>query len=70
MKRHAPRRRPPRVRFDDPPPADARLPAYLREVKWQTDWVDEEEDYRVNEIAINWNAPLVYALAGFLGPPP
>ena len=31
-----------------------------------TDWIDDEDDYRVNEIAINWNATLVYALAGFL----
>lgn len=28
-----------------------------------TDWVDEEEDYARNEIAINWQAPLVFALA-------
>ena len=31
-----------------------------------TDWVDDSENYRVNEIAINWNAPLVYALAAAL----
>ncbi len=31
-----------------------------------TDWVDDAENYRVNEIAINWNAPLIYALAWFL----
>jgi endoglucanase len=31
------------------------------------DWKDVEEDYRNNEIAINWNAALVYALAGFIG---
>lgn len=30
------------------------------------DWHDEQADYRTNEIAINWNAALVYALAGFL----
>jgi len=30
-----------------------------------TDWKDLEEDYRTNEIAINWQAALVYALAGF-----
>jgi endoglucanase len=29
-------------------------------------WVDVQENYTVNEIAINWNAALVYALAGFL----
>ncbi|HEX7598685.1 MAG TPA: glycoside hydrolase family 9 protein [Polyangia bacterium] len=31
-----------------------------------TNWVDVQDNYRVNEIAINWNAALVYALAGFL----
>jgi endoglucanase len=29
-------------------------------------WVDVQENYTVNEVAINWNAALVYALAGFL----
>lgn len=32
-----------------------------------TDWKDEEGDYRTNEIAINWQGALVYALAGFVG---
>ena len=32
-----------------------------------TGWKDEEEDYRTNEIAINWQGALVYALAGFIG---
>jgi endoglucanase len=31
-----------------------------------TDWVDTASDYRTNEIAINWNAALLYALAGFI----
>lgn len=31
-----------------------------------TGWYDKEEDYRTNEIAINWQAALVYALAGFV----
>jgi endoglucanase len=31
-----------------------------------TDWHDEQGDYKTNEIAINWNAALVYALAAFL----
>lgn len=31
-----------------------------------TNWQDEQEDYRTNEIAINWQAPLVYALAAFI----
>ena len=29
------------------------------------DWTDEEDDYRTNEIAINWNGALIYALAIF-----
>jgi endoglucanase len=31
-----------------------------------TDWQDVQANYRVNEIAINWNAALVYALAAGL----
>lgn len=31
-----------------------------------TDWVDDQESYSHNEIAINWQAALVYALAGFI----
>lgn len=31
-----------------------------------TDWHDVQKDFRTNEIAINWNAALVYALAAFL----
>jgi endoglucanase len=34
-----------------------------------TDWRDVEEDYRTNEIAINWNGALIYALAMFLENP-
>jgi len=30
------------------------------------DWHDEQADFRTNEIAINWNAALVYALAACL----
>lgn len=33
-----------------------------------TGWVDEEASYSTNEIAINWQAALVYALAGFVNP--
>ncbi len=29
-------------------------------------WQDDQADYRTNEIAINWNAALIYALAAFL----
>jgi len=32
-----------------------------------TNWLDDVEAYELNEVAVNWNAPLVYALAGFLG---
>ncbi|HNX55890.1 MAG TPA: glycoside hydrolase family 9 protein [Prolixibacteraceae bacterium] len=31
-----------------------------------TGWNDQTEDYRTNEIAINWQGALVYALAGFI----
>jgi endoglucanase len=31
-----------------------------------TDWVDVEASYSTNEVAINWQAALVYALAGFV----
>lgn len=31
-----------------------------------TDWVDKQESYSHNEIAINWQAPLVFALAWML----
>ncbi|HYG33253.1 MAG TPA: glycoside hydrolase family 9 protein [Clostridia bacterium] len=31
-----------------------------------TDWQDKQEDYRTNEIAINWNGALIYALAAAL----
>ena len=31
-----------------------------------TDWLDEERSFSTNEIAINWQAALVYALAGFI----
>lgn len=33
-----------------------------------TDWVDAQDSFTVNEIAINWNAALIYALAAFLTP--
>jgi len=31
-----------------------------------TGWNDKQEDYSTNEIAINWQGALVYALAGFI----
>ena len=50
-------------------PGTPAWPGYLVGGGWPraTDWVDEAENYRVNEIAVNWNAALVYALAGFVG---
>jgi endoglucanase len=33
------------------------------------DWKDIQPDARTNEIAINWNAALIYALAGFVEKP-
>jgi endoglucanase len=32
------------------------------------DWHDAHDDYRTNEIAINWNGALIYALAAFVEP--
>jgi endoglucanase len=31
-------------------------------------WIDDQEAYAANEVAINWNAPLVFLLAGLLQP--
>ncbi len=66
---------------DDPPrePHDRRSgsdevempwPGYLVGGGWPTaaDWHDDWEDYRTNEVAINWNGALIYALAAFLEP--
>jgi endoglucanase len=49
----------------DPP-----WPGYLVGGPWPgpTDWHDEQEDFRTNEIAINWNGALIYALAAFVEP--
>jgi endoglucanase len=49
-------------KVDDP------WPGYLVGGGWPkaTDWADIQDDYRTNEIAINWNAALIYALAAFL----
>ncbi|HKB92520.1 MAG TPA: glycoside hydrolase family 9 protein [Opitutaceae bacterium] len=47
-------------------------PGYLVGGGWPTgkSWVDERADFRQNEIAINWNASLIYALAAFVEPEP
>jgi len=43
-------------------------PGYLVGGPWPkaTDWKDDQGDARTNEIAINWNAALIYAMAAFL----
>ncbi|HVU23409.1 MAG TPA: glycoside hydrolase family 9 protein, partial [Opitutus sp.] len=45
-------------------------PGYLVGGSWPTgrDWEDNWKNYRVNEIALNWNAALVFALAPFVHP--
>ena len=45
-------------------------PGYLVGGAWPTarDWRDDQDDYRTNEIAINWNGALIYALAEFVEP--
>jgi endoglucanase len=45
-------------------------PGYLVGGAWPTgrDWEDVEANFRVNEIAINWNGALIYALAAFVEP--
>lgn len=45
-------------------------PGYLVGGPWPTarDWVDELPDASRNEIAINWNAALIYALSAFVEP--
>ena len=42
-------------------PAMRKLPADLPPAKM---FLDDQESYATNEIAINWNAPLVFVLAG------
>lgn len=46
---------------------EAPWPGYLIGGGWPkaTDWKDVQESYQTNEIAINWNATLIYALARF-----
>jgi endoglucanase len=45
-------------------------PGYLVGGPWPDarSWTDELADYERNEIAINWNAALIYALAAFVEP--
>ena len=45
-------------------------PGYLVGGPWPDgrSWVDERGSYERNEIAINWNAALIYALAAFVEP--
>ncbi|HOM01358.1 MAG TPA: glycoside hydrolase family 9 protein [Acetivibrio sp.] len=43
-------------------------PGYLVGGGWPgpNNWVDIQDSYETNEVAINWNAALIYALAGFV----
>lgn len=45
-------------------------PGYLVGGAWPgpADWKDEQASFQTNEIAINWNTALIYALAGFIAP--
>jgi endoglucanase len=45
-------------------------PGYLVGGTWPTanDWFDDQENYQTNEIAINWNGALIYALSAFVEP--
>lgn len=45
-------------------------PGYVIGGAWPNavDWRDDRDDYKTNEIAINWNGALIYALAGFVEP--
>ena len=66
-------RRPPMFPHDRRSGGDdvaAPWPGYLVGGPWPkpSDWYDVEEDYRTNEIAINWNGALIYALAAFVEP--
>jgi hypothetical protein len=47
-------------------------PGYLVGGGWpaETSWVDIQDNYNTNEIAINWQAALVFALAGFVNAGP
>ena len=47
-------------------------PGYLVGGGWPTgaSWRDDWKDYRQNEIALNWNAALIYAIAPFVGAAP
>jgi endoglucanase len=49
---------------------DAPWPGYLVGGAWpqETNWHDDEADFRTNEFAINWNAALIYALAAVIEP--
>jgi endoglucanase len=49
---------------------NAPWPGYLVGGPWPgpKDWVDDRDSYQTNEIAINWNGALIYALAAFVEP--
>jgi len=51
---------------------EPQLPGYLVGGPWPTarEWFDDWKDPSRNEIAINWNGALIYALAAFVEPKP
>ena len=51
---------------------EAPWPGYLVGGGWPgaKGWIDADTNYQTNEIAINWQGALIYALAGFIKPPP
>ena len=56
---------------DSPAPGVPTWPGYLVGGAWPgpRDWVDAAGRFQVNEIAINWNAALIYTLSGFVEAP-
>ncbi len=56
------------LNVDSPAPGVPTWPGYLVGGAWPgpRDWVDVAARYQVNEIAINWNAALLYTLSGFV----
>lgn len=57
---------------NSPAPGVPTWPGYLVGGAWPgpRDWVDVAGRFQVNEIAINWNAALLYTLSGFVEAPP
>ncbi len=60
------------LNVDSPAPGVPTWPGYLVGGAWPgpRDWVDVAARFQVNEIAINWNAALLYTLSCFVEAPP